>query len=118
MPGVHFVQRLPWARSLAVAHVWLVRGERGRGNGEGWRVARIRGDQVLLANVAPDPGLTRRLQTVHEQVRNWAGAPIAQTDDIWSARYARAEDTPIIDLVNQVQRRAAGAELSARAGVN
>ncbi len=116
--GVHFVQPLPWARSMAVAHVWLVRREGGTGKGEGWRVARIRGDQVSLASVTPDPGLTRRLQTVHEQVRTWAGAPIAQTDDEWAARYARAEDTPIIDLVNEVQRRAAGAQLSATAAFN
>ena len=68
--------------------------------------------------MTPDPGLTRRLQTVHEQVRTWAGVPIAQTDDAWSARYARVEDTPIIDLVNEVQRRTAGTELSATAAFN
>lgn len=115
--GVHFVQPLPWARSLAVAHVWLAR-ERGTGKGEGWRVARVRGDQVPLAGVTPDLGLTRRLQAVHEDVRTWAGAPIAQTEDTWSARYARAEDTPIVDLVNEVQRRTAGAQLSATAAFN
>src|SRR5574341_394294 len=110
--GVHFVQPLPWARSLAVAHVWLVRVTRR------YRIARIRGDQVPLATVTPEPGLTRRLQAVHEEVRTWAGAPIAQTDDVWSARYARVEDTPILDLVNEVQRRTAGAELSATAAFN
>lgn len=112
--GVHFVQPLPWARSLAVAHVWLVRGAAGRP----YRVVRIRGDQVPLADVRPDPGLTRSLQAVHEQVRAWAGVPIAQTDDTWSARYARAEDTPAIDLVNEVQRRTAGTQLSSTAAFN
>ncbi|MBI2538158.1 MAG: 5'-nucleotidase C-terminal domain-containing protein, partial [Gemmatimonadetes bacterium] len=121
--GVHFVQPLPWARSLAVAHVWLARAT-GSGKGEtgnvqpAWRVVRIRGDQVPLADVPPDPGLTRRLQAVHQQVRMWAGAPIAHTDDTWSARYARAEDTPVIDLVNEVQRRTAGSQLSATAAFN
>ena len=118
--GVHFVQPLPWAQSLAVAHVWLVRragGGAGAG-GQRYRVARIRGDQVGLADVRPDPGLTRSLQAVHEQVRAWAGVPIAQTDDTWSARYARAEDTPAIDLVNEVQRRTAGTQLSSTAAFN
>jgi 2',3'-cyclic-nucleotide 2'-phosphodiesterase/3'-nucleotidase len=97
-----------------VAHVWLVRGAAGRP----YRVVRIRGDQVPLADVRPDPGLTRSLQAVHEQVRAWAGVPIAQTDDTWSARYARAEDTPAIDLVNEVQRRTAGTQLSSTAAFN
>lgn len=120
--GVHFVQPLPWARSLAVVHVWMWQAS-GAAGGAGAaararRVMRIRGDRILLADVAPDPGLTRRLQSVHEAVRTWAGAPIAQTEDAWSARYARVEDTPIIDLVNQVQRRTAGAQLSATAAFN
>lgn len=120
--GVHFVQPLPWARSLAVVHVWLVRGGGAAGGaaaaGRRYRVIRIRGDQVPLADVAPDPQLTRRLQAVHDQVRTWAGAPIAQTDEPWSARYARVEDTPVVDLVNEVQRRAAGTQLSATAAFN
>jgi len=125
--GVHFVQPLPWARSLAVAHVWLVRpggaagavGAAGvRAGAPRYRVVRIRADQVPLANVAPDPQLTRRLQPVHDRVRTWAGAPIAQTEEQWSARYARVEDTPIIDLVNEVQRRVAGAQLSSTAAFN
>lgn len=118
--GVHFVQPLPWARSLAVAHVWLVSRAAGAGGAAArrYQVVRIRGDHVPLATVAPDPGLTRRLQAVHEQVRTWAGVPIAQTDDTWSARYARVEDTPIIDLVNEVQRRTAGTQLSATAAFN
>jgi 2',3'-cyclic-nucleotide 2'-phosphodiesterase/3'-nucleotidase len=118
--GVHFVQPLPWARSLAVVHVWLMRQRGGPGGAAGRRygVWRIRGDQVSLANVPPDPGLTRSLQVVHEQVRAWASVPIAQTDDTWSARYGRVEDTPAIDLVNEVQRRTAGTQLSATAAFN
>jgi 2',3'-cyclic-nucleotide 2'-phosphodiesterase/3'-nucleotidase len=73
---------------------------------------------VSLANVPPDPGLTRSLQVAHEQVRAWAGVPIAQTEDTWSARYGRVEDTPAIDLVNEVQGRSAGAQLSATAAFN
>ncbi len=117
--GVHFVQPMPWAQGLAVAHVWLVRAlVRTPERSAAWRVVRIRADQVPLGDVTPDPGLTRRLEAVHQQVRTWAGAPIAQTEDAWSARYARLEDTPIIDLVNEVQRRTAGAQLSATAAFN
>jgi len=112
--GVHFVQPAPWARSLAAVHVWLVR-ERA---GEHWRLLRIRGDQVPLAGVPPDPGLSRRLAAVDQQVRTWVAQPLAQTEEHWSARWARLEDTPILDFVNEVQRRAAGAQLSATAAFN
>jgi 2',3'-cyclic-nucleotide 2'-phosphodiesterase/3'-nucleotidase len=112
--GVHFVQPAPWARGLAAVHVWLVR-ERA---GERWRVVGVRADAVPLGKVPPDPGLVRRLQAVHQEVRNWVAEPLAQTEESWSARYARVEDTPILDFVNEVQRRVTGAQLSATAAFN
>ncbi len=132
------MQPAPWARSLAVAHVTLVRetgngkgersqkrGERGKGKGErlsgvgvGYRVVKITADQIRLADVTPDPVLTRRLTTAHEAVRAWVSAPLARVEGDWGARYARAEDTPIIDFVNEVQRTASGAQLSSTAAFN
>ena len=124
--GVHFVQPEAWARSLAVVHVSLARspvrppvdppGEAARGGP--WRVTRVRGEQIALAGVPPHPAVVRRLETDHERVRVWASAPLATIEEEWSARYARAEDTPIIDFVNEVQRRASGAQLSATAAFN
>ena len=117
--GVHFIQPEAWARSLAVAHVSLVRGAGVATPGTGaWRVTRVRGEQIPLAGVPPHPAVVRRLETGHERVRVWAAAPLGTVDEGWSARYARAEDTPLIDFVNEVQRRAAGAQLSATAAFN
>ncbi|HWP38629.1 MAG TPA: 5'-nucleotidase C-terminal domain-containing protein [Gemmatimonadales bacterium] len=116
--GVHFIQPEPWARSLAVAHVSLVRENTPRAGPGPWRVTRIRGEQIPLAQVPPHPGLVRRLDQAHERVRVWAGAALGTVDEEWSARYARAEDTPIIDFVNEVQRRVSGAQLSATAAFN
>lgn len=107
--GVHFIQPPPHARGLAVAHVWLVR------SGDVWRVTRIAADQIRLDRVAPDPGTTRRLQQLHERVRVWASEPLATLVGDWSGRRARAEDTPLIDFVNEVQRRATGAQFSSAA---
>ena len=45
--GVHFVQPKPYAQSLAVVHVTL----RRRFPGDDWRVDRVRGESVPLANV-------------------------------------------------------------------
>jgi 2',3'-cyclic-nucleotide 2'-phosphodiesterase/3'-nucleotidase len=116
--GVHFIQPEPWAQSLAVAHVSLVRENTPRAGPGPWRVTRIRGEQIPLAQVPPHPGLVRRLDQAHERVRVWAGAALGTVDEHWSARFARAQDTPIIDFVNEVQRRVSGAQLSATAAFN
>ncbi|MFQ5703831.1 MAG: 5'-nucleotidase C-terminal domain-containing protein [Gemmatimonadales bacterium] len=112
--GVHFIQPRPWARSLAIAHVWLVRA----GTTGSFRVARISGEQISLENVAPNPVVTRRLEDADRRVRIWVSTPLAESEGDWSARYARAGDTPIIDFVNEVQRRLSGADLSSTAAFN
>src|ERR1051326_2103851 len=106
--GVHFVQPDPWAQAVSVAHVWLARTGGGR-----FRVLRIEADLVPLAHVSPSPVLDRRLAAARDAARKWVAEPLAVVDGEWSARLARVEDTPIIDFVNEVQRRQSGAQLSA-----
>ncbi len=108
MNGVHFFQPSPWALSVAVIHVILVRDQ-----DQPYRVARIVGEEIQLADVKPHPAVAGRLESAHRAVRDWVGTTVATVVGEWTAQYARAEDTPIIDLVNKVQRRASGAELSA-----
>jgi 2',3'-cyclic-nucleotide 2'-phosphodiesterase/3'-nucleotidase len=121
--AVHFVQPTQWARSVAVAHVWLVR-ERGAVSGEQgaerrpFRVVRIEGEEIPLAGVAPHPLVAQRLERSHQSVRLWVMTPLARISGYWSAQHARAGDSPIIDFVNEVQRRTAGADLSATAAFN
>ncbi len=106
--GTHFFQASPWAMGVAVVHVILV----NEGDGE-YRVTRVVGDEISVADVEPHPALVQRLAMAHRSVREWVGATVATSRDEWSAQYARAEDTPIIDLVNEIQRRKTGADLSA-----
>ncbi|UCF41489.1 MAG: 5'-nucleotidase C-terminal domain-containing protein [Gemmatimonadota bacterium] len=110
--GVHYVQPRAWARSLSVAHVWLER------QGAHYEVVRIRGEQIDLGTVPPDPVVTRRLEARHHDVRAWVALPLGRAEGNWSARYARAEDTPIVDFVNEVQRSSAGTQLSSTAAFN
>lgn len=108
--GVHFVQPEPWARGLAVAKVRFAR-DGGRA-----RITGIEGRLVSLANTRPDTNLARRLSDAHLATRSWANVPLGRVQgDAWSAQFARAGDTPLIDFVNEVQRRAMGADLSATA---
>jgi len=107
--GVHFVQPRNFALSLAVVHVSLVKET------SGYRVVAIRPELMPLATVAEQPRFVRRFAAAHERVRAWSATPLGTAGPGFSARYGRAEDTPLLDFINEVQRRRAGADLSAAA---
>src|SRR5947207_10238779 len=109
--GVHFVQPKNWVQSIAVVHVSLVRDSTTRR----YRVTAVRSELIPLANVAESPRFTQRLNAAHEAARLWASTAVGTATPGFEARYARAQDTPLLDLINEVQRRRAGAQLSATA---
>jgi len=112
--GVHFVQPKNWAQSLSVVHVWFARDSaRGR-----WRVTGLRADLLPVGTVPEQPRFVRRVQTAHEVVRAWAAAPLGTAGPGFAARLGRAQDTPLLDFINEVQRGHAGADLSATADLD
>src|SRR5213592_2226120 len=108
--GVHFVQPKNWVQSIAVIHVSLTRDSTRR-----FRVTGVHSDLIPLANVAESPRFTQRLSAAHEAARLWASTPVGTATPGFDARYARVQDTPLLDFINEVQRRRAGAQLSAAA---
>jgi 2',3'-cyclic-nucleotide 2'-phosphodiesterase (5'-nucleotidase family) len=110
--GVHFVQPKNWAQSVSVVHVWLTRE---RGTPSPWRIATIRADLLPLGTAAELPRFTKRLEAPHQAARLWAATTLGTVGPGFDARYARAQDTPLLDFINEVQRRKAGAQLSAAA---
>jgi len=110
--GVHFVQPRNWALSLAVIHVWLAKDAT---SGARYRITRVQSDLIPLANVAEHQRFARRLDAVHQAARLWGNTAIGRAAPGFDARYARAQDTPVLDFINEVQRRQSGAQLSAAA---
>jgi 2',3'-cyclic-nucleotide 2'-phosphodiesterase / 3'-nucleotidase / 5'-nucleotidase len=110
--GVHFVQPRPYAGSVSVSHIDMIR-QRGR-----WKPVRIRSDLVSTARVAPSERLTQRLAAAHGLVRTWVSLPLGEARGAMRATAARAGATPIIELVNHVQRKRTGADLSAASAFN
>jgi 2',3'-cyclic-nucleotide 2'-phosphodiesterase (5'-nucleotidase family) len=110
--GVHFVQPKNWAQSLSVVHVWFARDTAA---GRRWGITSIRADLIPLATVDEVPGFARRFADAHQRARAWADEALGTGGPGLDARYGRAEDTPIIDFINEVQRRRAGAQLSSTA---
>jgi len=110
--GVHFVQPRNWAQSLAVVHVWLRRDAAAGGR---YRVTRVQSDLIPLANVAEHQRFARRFDAVQQAARLWLGTPIGRAGPGFDGRLMRAQDTPLLDFINEVQRRQSGAQLSAAA---
>lgn len=99
-----------WARSLAVAGIEL--RQRARND---WVVVE-RSARLLRA----EPGRADRtfmdsLRWQHERAVVYVNSRVGRATQAMSAREARVRDTPIIDFVNEVQRRAGNADLSATA---
>src|SRR2546430_16833431 len=95
--------------TLFRSHVSLVK-EAGT-----YRVVSMRRELMPLATVAEQPRFVRRFTAAHERARTWAATPLGTAGPGFSARYGRVEDTPLLDFINEVQRRRAGADLSAAA---
>ena len=108
--GVHFVQPRNWAQSLSVVHISL---RKERTAGSSWQITGIRAELLPLATTPELPRFVRRVDAAHQAARLWAGASVGTSGPGFDGRYARVQDTPLLDFINEVQRRKAGAQLSA-----
>jgi 2',3'-cyclic-nucleotide 2'-phosphodiesterase / 3'-nucleotidase / 5'-nucleotidase len=105
--GVHFTQPKPYAGSVSITHVDLVR------KGGRWQPIEIRSELVSTAGVAPSARLTQRLASTHASVVQWAETPVGRAAGPMPALAARAEPTAILNFIHGVQRKRTGADLSA-----
>jgi 2',3'-cyclic-nucleotide 2'-phosphodiesterase (5'-nucleotidase family) len=108
--GTLVMQAKNWATSLAVAELEVVADEEGE-----WRVVEKHGRILRPDMTRSAPRLEVALADAHERTRAYVARTIGTSTAEWSARAARVRDTPILDLINEVQREAAGADLSSTA---
>lgn len=107
--GVLLMQPKNWATSVAIAHLGL------RREGGKWRVTGKRSSIVQAAGHAEDSTVVAATAAAHRETVAWVTAPIGRTPVAWSTDSARVADTPLIDFINEVERRAAGADLASTA---
>lgn len=107
--GVQVQQAKNWGTSLAVAELDL-RWADGR-----WTVAGSAGRVLRPAEGSTSPRLEAALAQAHERTRAYVSQVVGTSTETWSSAGARARDTPILDLINDVQMRATGADLSSTA---
>ncbi len=95
-----------WATSLAVAHLRLVYRDGA------WQVVAKHSQLIQAAHHREDPMLAAVTQEGHRATIRYATTPIGTTPVAWRADSARVTDTPLIDFVLEVERRASGAQLA------
>lgn len=111
--GVLLTQARNWASSLAAVELELERTGAGQ-----YRVVSSAG-RILR----PTPGregaeLVEAVRDWHERTIAYVGSVVGSSRSPMPATRARVEDTALIDFVNEVQRRAAGTQLSSSAAFN
>lgn len=110
--GVAIAQAKMWAERMAMAKVKLVK------EGGKWKVVAKSTDVLNLEQVAPAPEVLKATQAAHDATVAYVHSPIARTTVDWSAKDSILNDSPIIDLINEVQRSATGAQLASAASFN
>lgn len=107
--GVLMVQPRNWAASAAVATL-RVDGSRGAR-----RVVARHGAIVRAAGHAEAAAIASVVDAGHNAARSYANATIGSTTADWRTDSSRTTDTPIIDFIGEVMRRATGADLASTA---
>ena len=107
--GALLMQPKNWATSVAVAHLRLVR------EGRRWRVAEKNSVLVPSANHTENARVVAATERAHRMTVDYVTAPIGTTPVAWRADSSRVVDTPLIDFILEVERRAAGAQLASTA---
>lgn len=98
-----------WATSVAIAHLGLQRRD-GR-----WHVVSKRSRLVAAVHHREEPVVAAVSQEGHRATIAYATTPIGTTPVAWRADSSRVMDTPLIDFILEVERRAAGAQLASTA---
>jgi 2',3'-cyclic-nucleotide 2'-phosphodiesterase (5'-nucleotidase family) len=104
--GVLVVQPRNWATSVAVATLEM---ERRAGK---WAVASKRGETVQVRGQPERADLVRALDRAHRAAVRYSTSVIGRTAVAWPGDSVRLRDTPLIDLIQAVQLKESGAELS------
>jgi 2',3'-cyclic-nucleotide 2'-phosphodiesterase (5'-nucleotidase family) len=107
--GVLLMQPKNWATSVAVAHLSLEQ------MGGHWHVAFKQSRVIQAAGRPEQSAVVAATAVAHAATLKWVAEPIGRTAVAWRADSARVVDTPLIDFILEVERKATGADLASTA---
>lgn len=100
------IQPKNWATSVGVVHLVLER------NAGSWHVARSRATTIQSVGHAEQPAVVAAVKREHDATVAYVNRVIGTTPVAWRADSARVRDTPLVDFILEVERRAAKADLA------
>lgn len=103
------VQPKNWATSVGVAHLTVSR------EGSSYRVTASRGETIQSRGHAEQGVVVAASASAHRAAVTYANTVIGTTPVAWRGDSARLHDTPLIDLINEVEIKAAKADLASSA---
>jgi 2',3'-cyclic-nucleotide 2'-phosphodiesterase/3'-nucleotidase len=105
--GIPVIQPGRWGESLARVDVTFEKA------GSRWKVVEVRGNLLPSDDsVASDAAVAAIAAPFDRAARLWLDETVAEAVEPFPAARARLEDTALLDLVNETQLRATGADLS------
>jgi 2',3'-cyclic-nucleotide 2'-phosphodiesterase (5'-nucleotidase family) len=107
--GTLLMQPKNWAQSVAVAALHLEQA------GDGWRVASKSSSLIQSAGHAESNAVEMAVTAAHEAALGYVAMTIGTSDVRWSADSGRVIDTPLADLILEVERRTARSDLASTA---
>ena len=107
--GALLMQPKNWATSLGVATLRLAR------DGAHWRVVEKHSTLIPAAGHVENAAVLAATEAAHKATVAYATQPIGATSVAWRADSARVVDTPLIDFILDVERKATGAQLASTA---
>lgn len=110
---VPLIQAGRWGSHLGEARMQITKGESGK-----IEVIAVQTRAISVESATASTRILDLNKNYHEQVRGFVNAGLATTENEWNATNARLEDSPIVDLIHQVQLEVTGAQLSAASAFN
>ncbi len=105
--GVLMAQPKNWGMELARADVEM------RGGPGHWEVVSKHSHTIrVTAEVEPDPEMMKLAEPYHEETEKYLNTPIAHSSSDLSGKYARYEDSPLLDVVQKAELEAGHADVS------
>lgn len=103
------IQPRNWATSVGVATLSLAR------EGGKWKVTSSKGETIQTRGHAEHSAVLAVSEKTHGATVSYTNTVIGTTPVAWRGDSARLKDTPLIDFIAEVQRKAAGADLASTA---
>jgi 2',3'-cyclic-nucleotide 2'-phosphodiesterase (5'-nucleotidase family) len=104
--GARLTQPRNWAASVSVTRVRLAR------QGSTWRVSGRDSRLIRARGHSEKPAVLAATEDAHARAVQYVTSPIGSTTVAWRADSARVQDSPIIDFILEVERRAANSDLA------